>query len=87
MYATPRVGRTSLALGGTSFRKQSYSDEMRSKIDRARVAARPAASPIFARGSLSSRESIIERLRKLYGKDKKVYTLRSSNADHTGYRF
>ena len=88
-YTSAREGRTPWTLGGRSFRKQTQSEEMQSKIQRVRIAAKPATAPAFTRVNLQDRSSLIARLRELYGKNKRLYTLtpRASNVDHSNYRY
>ena len=87
VYTAAKEGRSPLTLGGRNFRKQTHSQEMQSNIERIRLAARPTSAPAFKRGDLSSRASLIARLRSLYGRNKKVYTLtpRPSRVDHSSY--
>ena len=86
-YTAAKEGRSAWTLGGKSFRKQTQADEIKSKIDRVRIAAKPATAPAFTRVDLSSRQALIDRLRSLYGQKKRLYTLtpRSSNVDHSSY--
>ena len=87
-FTEAREGRTIFKLGGRNYRTQSVAKDMQDKIDRIKIARKPAVAPAFTRVDLSSRQSLIERLRALYGNNKKVYTLPGrSNVDHSNYLY